>query len=79
MITIQNQLYHVEQKAAQVLADHIANDPPKALMAVVSPQAMGGWSGPKRHVEGGGAPCPSEFLLHKQDRATEKKESNADK
>jgi len=73
ILTLQNQLYMAEQEAANIVAQHIAADPPKALMAVISPQKVGGWSGRKRRgpkEEGGGAPCPSEFLLKREKRTT---------
>lgn len=60
-----------EQEAANIVAQRIAADPPKALMAVIQPQNVGGWSGRKRrgpNEEGGGAPCPSEFLLKREKR-----------
>ena len=63
----------VEQEAAIMVAERIAADPPKALMAVIQPQKVGGWSGRKRRgpkEEGGGAPCPSEFLLKREKRTT---------
>lgn len=59
---------------ANVVAQRIALDPPKALMAVISPQNVGGWKGSKRRAptdEGGGAPCPSDFLLRREKRAAD--------
>jgi hypothetical protein len=73
IISLQNQLYLAEQEAVNMVAQRIAADPPKALMAVISPQNVGGWSGKKRRGpkdEGGGAPCPSEFLLKREKRIT---------
>ena len=73
ILALQNQLYMVEQEAAIMVAERIAADPPKALMAVIQPQKVGGWSGRKRRgpkEEGGGAPCPSEFLLKREKRTT---------
>ena len=73
MLALQNQLYYAEQEAAQVVARCIAENPPKPLLAVISPQAVvGATSGGKRWQfgeEGGGAPCPSEFLLRREKRA----------
>ena len=66
-------MYLAEQEAAAIVAKRIAEDPPKALMAVISTQNVGGWSGRKRrgpNEEGGGAPCPPEFLLNREKRTT---------
>ena len=74
ILVLQNHLYVAEQAAAHAVAERIAMDPPKALMAVISPQNVGGWSGGKRRAfgeEGGGAPCPSEFLLKREKRTTD--------
>ena len=63
----------VEQEAAHMVAEQIAANPPKTLMAVIQPQKVGGWSGRKRmgpQERGGGAPCPSEFLLKREKRTT---------
>mmetsp|Transcript_18599 Transcript_18599/g.22323 ORF Transcript_18599/g.22323 Transcript_18599/m.22323 type:complete len:127 (+) Transcript_18599:17-397(+) len=70
-LALQSELHRVEQEASRIVAEQIRENPPKALMAVITPQSIGGWSGPKRrgpHDEGGGAPCPSEFLMNKEDR-----------
>ena len=73
-LILQMQLHNVEQIASRVIAHMVADDPPKALMAVIQPNAeVSGWSGPKRRefgAEGGGAPCPSEFLLKRENRAS---------
>jgi hypothetical protein len=70
-LVLQNQLHLVEQQAAQVFAEQAAKNPPKALMAVISPQTQvfGAWSGSKAPKPGGGAPCPPEFLLKRQQRS----------
>eukprot|EP00934_Nitzschia_sp_Nitz4_P004033 Nitzschia sp. Nitz4//scaffold82_size85912//76663//77897//NITZ4_005153-RA/size85912-processed-gene-0.18-mRNA-1//1//CDS//3329558871//4023//frame0 len=69
VLVLQNHLFLAEQEAARIVAEQIAVDPPKALTAVIAPQAMAGWSGPKRKApEGGGAPCPPEFLLKREAR-----------
>jgi hypothetical protein len=71
VLALQNQLYLAEQEAADAVARQIAADPPKALMAVISPQNVGGWHGARRREfgeEGGGAPCPPEFLLKREKR-----------
>lgn len=77
---LQNQLYLVEQEAATLVAREIAKNPPNPLMAVITPQNVGGWSGSKRrgpNDEGGGAPCPSEFLLNREKRSTTKSTASA--
>ena len=74
ILALQNQLYLAEQEAASIVAQKIAADPPKALMGIISPQNVGGWSGGKRrgpNDEGGGAPCPPEFLLNREKRTTD--------
>ena len=53
---LQNQLYIAEQEAATLVAREIAQNPPNPLMAVITPQNVGGWSGSKRrgpNEEGG--------------------------
>lgn len=70
-LVLQNQLHVVEQEAAQLVAQMVSENPPKALMAVISPQRLGAWSGDKRQKPGEGAPCPSEFLLRKEARTDE--------
>ena len=70
-MALQNQLYLAEQEAAHAVARHIAESPPKALMAIISPENVGGFTGRKRRPEGGGAPCPSEFLLNREKRTTD--------
>ena len=85
LIAYQNQLANVEQLATLAIAQEIQRNPPKALMAVIGPQAVnhnkenevdlgmavGAWQGPRRRgfgEEGGGAPCPEEFLLKEKER-----------
>jgi len=71
-LALQNQLYVVEQEAAQFIAKRIAENPPSVLMAVVAPKAVaaapGGMKRRGKDEEGGGAPCPPEFLLRRQTR-----------
>jgi hypothetical protein len=72
-LVLQTQLHIVEQQAARLMAEHIAANPPKALMAVIQPQEVSGWHGARRRdfgEEGGGAPCPSEFLLKREKRSS---------
>jgi hypothetical protein len=56
----QTELARLEVKASNALATSIALNPPKALMAVIAPNAVGGWTGPKLRdpTDGGGAPHP---------------------
>ncbi|KAL3796175.1 hypothetical protein ACHAWO_008111 [Cyclotella atomus] len=84
LIALQNRLANVEQLATLAIAQEIQRNPPKALMAVIGPvvnnekenevdvgMAMGAWQGPRRRgfgEEGGGAPCPEEFLLKENER-----------
>jgi len=73
IVALQTALHLAEQQAADVVAETIASNPPAALMAVIRPQQVAGWNGNKRRefgAEGGGAPCPSEFLLHQNQRQT---------
>ncbi|KAL3916592.1 MAG: hypothetical protein SGILL_005108 [Bacillariaceae sp.] len=73
VLALQNQLFLAEQQAAHLVAQEIASNPPKALMAVISPKNVGGFSGGRRRApdeEGGGAPCPSDFLLQREKRTT---------
>ena len=68
---LQNQLYMAEQEAADAVARCIAENPPALLQAVITPHNVGGWSGQhKKRPEGGGAPCPPEFLLNREKRRT---------
>lgn len=52
ILALQNQLYMAEQQAAHTVARHIAANPPKTLMAVISPENVGGFSGRKRAPPG---------------------------
>lgn len=66
-LVLQNQLFAVEQEAAALLARHAMENPPASLLAAIVPAAtresiVGAWSGSKPFKEGGGAPCPAEFL-----------------
>ena len=70
-----NELTVVEQMSIQIIHSTIAADPPKALVAVISPDdtrggvMVGGWSGDRNAFrsqefkESGGAPCPKDFLV----------------
>jgi len=67
---LQNQLHFVEQEASRLIAQRIAENPPSVLMAVVAPKAVaaGGMKRRGPQEEGGGAPCPAEFLLRRETR-----------
>ena len=80
----QAQLSMVAQEASNLIATTIA-EPSfaqncKSLMAVIAPKTMGigGWSGPKTkdRMDGGGAPCPKDFLQRKEDRQNRNKMEN---
>lgn len=70
----------VEEKAHSIMASTIASNPPKALMAIITPDAssdgtlVGGWAGHKDAFRSedfkvsGGAPCPKEFVMKQKDR-----------
>ena len=54
----------LEEEAERALVEHVSANPPRALMAVIAPDVVGAWSGPKWRspdMDGGGAPCPAEF------------------
>ncbi|GKY98435.1 hypothetical protein MPSEU_000801000 [Mayamaea pseudoterrestris] len=72
IVALQTALHSAQLQAADMIAEHIAAHPPAALMAVIRPAGeVAGWAGDKRrqaNEEGGGAPCPSEFLLHREKR-----------
>ena len=75
----------LEQKSIQMINATIAVDPPKALVAVISPDdarggvMVGGWSGDRdafrsqEFKESGGAPCPKDFVLPDSKRLHNKK------
>lgn len=63
VLTLQTALFYAEQDAVNCVADVIASNPPSSLMAIIRPQIIAGWSGNRRlQPEGGGAPCPKDFL-----------------
>jgi hypothetical protein len=70
ILALQTALYNAEQDAANCIAETIVLNPPAALMAVIRPQMVAGWKGNRRpQPEGGGAPCPEEFLHRKANNA----------
>jgi hypothetical protein len=61
------------------VAQEIASNPPAALVTIVTPRGdVGGFSDRRRgpDEDGGGAPCPSEFLLHRAKRANQQNDPN---
>lgn len=73
IVALQSALHYAELEAADTIAEQIAANPPAALMAIIRPQHVAGWNGNKRRQpgeEGGGAPCPPEFLLKREKRPT---------
>lgn len=70
VLALRHELHRTEADAAQLVAKQIAENPPEALMAVITPKNVGGFRDRRRAPgeEGGGAPCPSEFLLHRAKR-----------
>ncbi|VEU39923.1 unnamed protein product [Pseudo-nitzschia multistriata] len=72
VLALRHELHRTEADAAQLVARHVAENPPDALMAVITPRDVGGFRDKRRgpNEDGGGAPCPSEFLLHRAKRST---------
>ena len=61
----------LEEEAERALVQHVSVNPPRALMAVIAPDVVGAWSGPKwrrPNMDGGGAPCPAEFRQKEGER-----------
>ena len=72
ILALQTALYIAEEDAANCIAETVALNPPSALMAVIRPQMVAGWKGNRRpQPEGGGAPCPEEFLHRKTKNAND--------
>jgi hypothetical protein len=69
ILALQHALHLTEQQASETIARHIALNPPAPLMAIIQPQAVAGRNDAKRRPEGGGAPCPAEFLLNREKRS----------
>lgn len=69
VLALRHQLQRTEADAAQLVAREIAQDPPDCLMAVITPKNVGGFSERRKGPAGGGAPCPSEFLLQRAKRS----------
>jgi hypothetical protein len=71
IVALQSALHYTELQAADAIAQEIAKNPPSSLLAVIRPTAVAGFLGNKRRQpgeEGGGAPCPSEFILKRDKR-----------
>jgi len=69
VLALRHELQRTEADAAQLVAREIAQDPPDCLMAVITPKNVGGFSERRKGPAGGGAPCPSEFLLQRAKRS----------
>ena len=64
----------LEEEAERALVEHVSANPPRALMAVIAPDVVGAWSGPKWRrpdMDGGGAPCPADFRRKEGERGGE--------
>lgn len=72
ILATQRKLRRLEEYATNLVTSTAAMNAPRALMAVISPTAVGGWMGPKDRsdptMDGGGAPCPLEFIRKKSER-----------
>jgi hypothetical protein len=74
IVALQSALHAAELEAGEFVAREIAANPPKSLMAIILPQHVGGWHGGRRRQpgeQGGGAPCPEEFLLNREKRTAD--------
>lgn len=89
--TTRKKIIQLECKAISLLNASIAHNPPKALMAVITPnddkgnKFVGGWAGPKDAFrssgfkESGGAPCPKDFTFSIEERILKSGEQNKNK
>jgi hypothetical protein len=80
IVSLQTALALTELQAADTIAQQIALDPPAALMAIIRPQDVAGWSGNKRRQpgeEGGGAPCPPVFVMNKGKRPVDQNNTSS--
>lgn len=77
---LQLQLQAMEEKAEKWITTALATAPPKALMAIISPRAVGGWLGKKESTkeDGGGAPCPRQFIMKRTEREQNQLEDDDD-
>jgi Serine hydrolase (FSH1) len=77
---LQTALCRAEQEASECVARVVARNPPASLLAVIQPHVVGGWQGRRRRLpgqEGGGAPCPYEFVLQRHRRASPERNEGA--
>lgn len=68
VLLMQSRLKKLELYAGSLIAMESEENPPRALMAVVDRNAVGGWSGGRRNEPGGGAPCPVDFVKKEKER-----------
>jgi hypothetical protein len=71
IVALQAVLHAADLEASEYVAREVAANPPKSLMAIILPRHVGGWHGGRRRQpgeQGGGAPCPEEFLLNRDKR-----------
>ncbi|GMI23161.1 hypothetical protein TrCOL_g3517 [Triparma columacea] len=68
VLEMRSRLRRLEAYAGSVIASESGSNPPRALMAVIDRNAVGGWSGGRRVEPGGGAPCPVEFVRKEKER-----------
>jgi len=64
----QKRLLMLEVEAREMVRESTTVNPPRALMAVIDKNSVGGWSGSRKNVPLRGAPCPQEFVKKKGER-----------
>jgi hypothetical protein len=77
---LRSRLFELENSVSILIAQQIAANPPSSLMAVIQPNAIAGFNGNRRlrpGEGGGGAPCPSDFVLHREKRGSASDGANA--
>ncbi|GMH88265.1 hypothetical protein TrST_g6922 [Triparma strigata] len=79
ILSMQAQLKSLEFQAGSMIARESEVNPPRALMAVIDRNAVGGWSGGRRVEPGGGAPCPEDFVKKEGERGKGKKQEGPDR
>jgi len=74
ILNMQARLRTLEADSQTIINHESGVNPPRALMAVIDRKEVGGWSGDRRVEPGGGAPCPSDFVLKEKERKVKEKE-----